>query len=127
VGADQIAEIHPAVVEVLQAHADGEGWCATFEVTGDPDRWIQVTATELNLAYPHDEAPSALLAARRVAGAEGLRLHEWEAGRFATFGFEAELDSRAVARLVDSLFQAVLGCEDTHYAVDVELLLLDGD
>ena len=40
-GSDEIAAIHPAVVEVLSAPSTERDWCATFEVSGHPDLWIQ--------------------------------------------------------------------------------------
>jgi hypothetical protein len=49
VGSDQIAEIAPGVREAL---AGGPSWRVTFEISGDPNRWVQFTAGTINAAYP---------------------------------------------------------------------------
>ena len=46
-GSDQVAAIHPEIREVFEAAALGEEWCATFELSSDPDRWVQVTSDSL--------------------------------------------------------------------------------
>lgn len=118
-GADQIAAIRPALVEVSEGAEAGESWCATFTVSGDRDRWIQVTTDAVNMAYPHQEEPTRRLAA---AGAEmgHLQCKEWEAGRFATFRIDGALPAGRLARLIDLLFVTVLGC-GADYPVDVEM------
>lgn len=117
-GADQIAELRPAIVEVLEGARSGETWCATFTEAGDPERWIQLTADTVNLAYPHQDEPTARLAA--LSPAASLQLDEWNAGRHATFRFDAALTPLALAQLVDLLFRGILGCDD-DYSVDVEM------
>jgi len=48
-GADQIAEIAPALREAL---AGGPDTCVTFEVMGAPEKWVQFVGGTLNAAYP---------------------------------------------------------------------------
>jgi len=52
--ADQIAEIRPALREVVEGAPDT---CATLEVEGDPEKWMQVVDRTVNAAYPHCDHP----------------------------------------------------------------------
>lgn len=52
--ADQLAEIRPALREVVEGAPDT---CATFEVAGDSERWMQVIDRTVNAAYPHSDSP----------------------------------------------------------------------
>ena len=108
-GSHQIAEIAPGVREVL---AGGPSWCATFEISSDPNRWVQFTAGTINAAYPHNEAPES-----RLAELGSFALEEWEPNKYIT-GMLVLEDARSVAEWIDHYFVAILGC-DWDYSVDV--------
>ncbi|MBT1509760.1 hypothetical protein KIP88_04535 [Bradyrhizobium sp. SRL28] len=110
-GSDQIAEIAPGVREVL---AGGPSWCATFEISSDPNRWVQFTAGTINAAYPHNEAPES-----RLGELGSFALEEWEPNKYIN-GMLALEDARSVACWIDHYFVAILGC-DWDYSVDVLL------
>ena len=110
-GSDQIAEIAPGVREAL---ADGPSWCATFMVSGNPDRWVQFTAGTINAAYPTHEAPES-----RLGELESFALKDWAPNKYIT-GILALEDARSVARWIDHYFVAILGC-DWDYSVDLLL------
>jgi hypothetical protein len=120
-GADQIAELRPPIVEVFAGAAEGESWCATFTVAGHPDRWVQVTRDSINAAYPRATDPSVVIAALPLPAAAALRVISWQAAKFVTFGFSPDASERDVAKVVDVLFESLLGCAGVDYAVDVEL------
>ncbi|MFI5298406.1 MAG: hypothetical protein ACHREM_09930 [Polyangiales bacterium] len=123
-GADQIAEMRPIITEVLEGARRGEAWCGTFEVSGDSARWLQVTATELNVAYPSTQPPPELLAQVAHAGARSLTLREWKPRTFATFDVASDSSAAQLGQIADALFQTVLGCDD-EYHVDASLVRLD--
>ena len=100
--------------------------CATFEVSGDPNRWIQFMPGVINLAYPHTDDPSPLPAQLGLPPAL-LLLVEWEPGAFATFNIETPLTVREIAQTIDALFESTLGCAGRDYSVDVELFDLPPD
>jgi hypothetical protein len=120
-GADQIAEIRPAIAEVFAGVDAGENWCATFTVSGDPDRWVQVTADSVNTAYPYREDPAEAVVPLAIA--TSLQLTQWQAGSYATFHFEAGIPARELARMVDVLFSGLLRAP-SDYSVDVEIVPL---
>jgi len=64
-GADQIAEIAPAVREVLDAAAQGRELLATFQLGGNATRWVQFTGGALDFAYPSAEDPTSVRASGR--------------------------------------------------------------
>ena len=112
--ADQLAEIRPALREVVEGAPDT---CATFEVEGDSEKWMQVVDRTVNAAYPHADNPE-----ERV-GRLGLpplsaKLVSWEAGKFATFEF-SQFEVKAVADWIDAYFVRVIGCADGKYHLDV--------
>lgn len=107
--ADQISEIAPSVREALEAPE----FCATFEVAGHADRWVQFHDGTLNAAYPHAEHPSGVVAT--LGGA----LEEWEEGISLTVALPAN-DGRTIARWIDRYFETVLGAP-ADYGVDVRL------
>jgi hypothetical protein len=111
VGSGQIAEIAPGVREAL---AHDPSWCATFTVSGNPDKWVQFTAGTINAAYLNHEAPEPHLG---VLGSFALR--EWAPNKYIT-GMLALEDARSVARWIDHYFVAILGC---HPDYSVDLLL----
>jgi hypothetical protein len=123
-GLDQISAIHPAICEVFEAAAGGEEWCAAFELSSDPERWVQVTSDTLNMAYPYEDQPVLLLQRTEVTKATDLALSVWEPYVYATFKYSRHLSTRDLAHLVDQLFVSVLKCTDPDYPVDVEIFPL---
>lgn len=107
--ADQISEIAPAVREALEAPEI----CATFEVAGQADKWVQFHAGTLNAAYPRVEHPLAVLAAF------GGALQEWALGVSLAVALPAK-DGRTIAKWIDRYFETVLGASE-DYGVDVRL------
>jgi hypothetical protein len=105
--ADQISEIAPGVREALGA----PDFCATFEVAGHADKWVQFHDGALNAAYPRAEHPSAVLATL------GGELQEWAAGVSLTVALTAS-DGRTIAKWIDRYFETVLGAPE-DYGVDV--------
>jgi hypothetical protein len=120
VGADQVAELEPSVQEVFEMDAAGRQWCATFTLEDDADRWVQVTRSELNFAYPYDGEPSAFLEKVELPAWAALSLIDWAAQSFATFSFPGGLTARQTSELADLLFTAVVGAEE-DYALDIEV------
>jgi hypothetical protein len=111
----------PAISEVL-ARSDGDAvWCATFEMAGDPARWVQVTSDTLNVAYPMKAPPAHLVSGHeRLAK---LEVRDWKAAEYATFEVPDGASAMDVARLADALFQTLLGCaDDDRIDVRVERL-----
>ncbi|PYR68397.1 MAG: hypothetical protein DMF88_09400 [Acidobacteria bacterium] len=98
-GADQIAEIQPAIVELEadehQHPDDAPRFFAVFSLAGRDSPWVEI--------YVDDGA-------RVVDTAKGLA---------CTLAFD-RCSSHDIARFVDRLFLDVFGC-DEDYAVDVEL------
>ncbi|MEZ4223344.1 MAG: hypothetical protein R3B13_20530 [Polyangiaceae bacterium] len=123
-GADQIAELAPAILEVASAAAD-EAWCATFTINGDDAVWVQVTRHEINFSYPFEVDPSQWLTALEVEGADVLELLVWEPRRYATLAGVDELTPKVVARVVDAIVTGILDAP-TGYTLGVELMCLDG-
>jgi len=123
-GLDQVSAIHPAIREVFEAAAGGEEWCATFELSSDPERWVQITSGSLNMAYPHEEQPDLLLQQVGMTRSTDLVLSVWEPHVYATFKYSRHLSTRDLAHLVDQLFVSVLKCADPDYPVDVEMFTL---
>src|SRR5258707_773850 len=100
-GANQIAEISPMVQEVFEAPSDG--MCATFEIVGNPDVWVQVMKGTINAAYPLEVAPESHLL-EVLACLPGSAVTDWEAGNFVTVAFESS-NPRDVAKAVDRFFE----------------------
>ena len=111
---DQIAEIQPAIREAMEG---GPDTCVTFNVGGDPDKWVQFVGRTVNGAYPHSDDPEA-----RVADmcSEHLmtKVISWESGKYATFLF-GEVEATALAHWVDAYFVHVLSCGPGGYHVDI--------
>ena len=116
-GGEQVAAMRPGIAQVLEASSGGATWCATFEVTGDPARWIQVMPDTLNIPYPFVESPLELPVVRDHADLRNLELREWEPHAFATFEIPPGATAAQIASLADTLLRAILGCEG--YGVDV--------
>jgi len=107
--ADQIAEISPGVREALADSA----FCATFEVSGQSDKWVQFHDGVLNAAYPHESNPASLLAEL------GGSLEEWAAEQFLTVKLATE-DVRTLAKWIDAYFARALNA-GADYTVDVRI------
>ncbi len=112
--ADQLAEIRPALREVVEGAPDT---CATLEVDGDSKKWMQVVDRTVNASYPHSDSPEERL---RRLGLPSLSatLVNWKAGKFATFEFP-QLEVEAVAQWIDAYFVHVMGCTHGEYHLDV--------
>ena len=124
---DAIAAIHPLVREVLQGAEEGGSFCATYELEEAENVWIQVTVSEINMAYPFTDDPMARIVAAGVRGHERLTLSSWEPGVFATFDHDATASSLKTAELVDQLFLHVLRVpvvEGEEYPLSTEIFSL---
>jgi hypothetical protein len=106
-GADQIAEI---VLFVREVYGGGENLCATIEVEGNADAWLQVMAGTLNLAYPPQSSPSEHLS-DVLALLPKARITEWEPGTFVTISF-GPVDAQVVARAADRLLARLFSLGD---------------
>lgn len=117
--ADQIAEIAPLVREVLQAAGD-PNLCATFEVVGNSDAWVQVTAESINVAYPSSEEPllhlGALVSAHPCSG-----VIAFEPTKFLTLSFHPDRP-QVIARFVDALLSSLFGLGDYSVNGSIEEL-----
>ena len=113
---DQLAEIRPALREVVEGAPDT---CATLEVEGNCERWMQVVDRTINAAYPHSDNPEERVN-RLDLPPLSAKLVTWEAGKFATFEF-AQLEVKTVAEWIDAYFVRVMGCTDGEYHFDVVL------
>ena len=116
-GADQIAAIHPLIVEIEEA-PEGEEWCASFEVP-QSDHWVQVVPGTVNFSYPYADCPAERLEHLGIFS-NRLQLDDWKPGKYAAFTY-APLPNREIARLVDRIFVTLLGCDDDTYQLDVSL------
>jgi hypothetical protein len=114
--ADQVAEISPAIREVL---AGGPDLCATFEIAGDAASWVQYSDGVVNAAYPHATDPRAMLAAIGDLSIEEL---EWEPGKYLSVKMVG-VDARGIAKWIDQYFAQVLRAKP-DYAVDVSIVNL---
>jgi len=110
-GADQLAEITPAIREVL---AGEPGLCATLTVAGDMESWLQFVGGVVNAAYPRSTEPNELL--EKLGSAV---LQTWEPHQFVTVALDLE-HPREISKWIDEYFEKVLGAP-AGYAVDVSL------
>jgi hypothetical protein len=85
----------------------------TFEISGDPSRWVQFTAGKINAAYPYVESPDP-----RLGALGSFAVDEWEPNKSVT-GTLALEDARSIARWIDRYFAEVLDC-DWDYSVDLK-------
>jgi len=106
-GADQIAELRPPIVEILSA---AEDWCVTFAVAGDVSRWVQVTRDSVNCHYPYSESPLSL--GHLPEAPDGLVVRDWAPQQYLTFEIQQRQSARALAQFVDLLFQNFLNLRD---------------
>ncbi len=114
--ADQISEIRPAICEVIKGTPDT---CATLEITGHPEKWMQLVDHTINAAYPHGDDPEERVKSQPLT-LTGLKVSNWEPNKFATFEMAA-FDAIEVAEWIDGYFIHVLNCPPGGYHVDVAL------
>ncbi|CAN5904816.1 hypothetical protein BH11VER1_BH11VER1_06810 [soil metagenome] len=114
--ADQLAEIRPILREVLEGAPD---MCATLEVEGDSERWMQVVDRTINAAYPHVDSPEERVSKLGLPSLSE-KLVCWEAGKFATFEFP-QLEANSVTEWIDAYFVRVIGYTDGEYHLDVTI------
>jgi len=113
--ADRIAGISSIVRKVFESPS--EGTCATFEVVGNRDAWVQVMKGTLNAAYPLETPPESRL--RDVlACLPGSIVTDWAARNFVTVMFETAMPGD-VARAMEQYFESVFEVGD--YSVDCRL------
>jgi hypothetical protein len=117
-GADQVAAMRPAIVEMLEGSVGDAVWSATFEIAGDPARWVQVMPGALTMAYPNIAPPAHVVSGHeRLAE---LEVREWKPDEYATFELPEEASAMEIAHLADALFQTIFGCAD-DYRIDVRM------
>jgi len=115
--ADQISEIRPAIREV---QSGGPDLCATFEVVGAKDKWVQFTKGTINAAYPYKEHPQLLIEPFAETESQyALTITSWESGKFVTLDFP-QGEPTSISKLIDFYFMGVLKC-DSDYSVDVTI------
>ena len=90
----------------------------TLESRRDPERWIQITWSSINAAWPLSVEPVAELRRRGFTFPDDVVLLGWEAGKYATFEHAAEPLSDLVA-FVERYSRDILGVEpdDSAYVV----------
>lgn len=117
--ADQIAEISPLVREVFASEPSSPDatLCATLEVVGHPDAWLQLVPGTLNFAYPLTTDPTATLGPL-LANLPESSVISWEPGAFATVAF-GPVAPRVVATVIDALLSTLFSLDD--YSVDGSL------
>jgi hypothetical protein len=113
--------MRPAIAEVLEGSSRDAVWCATFAMSGDPSRFVQVLSNALNLAYPMFAEPQHVLA--RDERLAKLAVMEWKANDFLTLELPVGASAREIANLVDALFHVIFGCAD-DYRTDVKVTKL---
>ncbi|MBK1884702.1 hypothetical protein JIN85_19985 [Luteolibacter pohnpeiensis] len=111
---DQIAAIRPAILEAIEG---SPATCATLELEGDADKWVQFTEYTINAAYPHSNNPEECV--KSLPSIAGLKLVNWETRTFATFEIPPS-DAELVARWIDEYFLKILDCS-ADYDIDVTI------
>lgn len=109
-GADQLAEIRPAVQELLAAIAGraphANELCVTFSVPDREDAWVQLTHDNVNLAFPHSEQPLRFLRRHFVPSLPSESLLAFESGQYATLEHHSS-SADELSVFIDRLFTAV--------------------
>ena len=117
-GADQIAVIRPILVEledVLNEMPDAAlGYCATFESPPSERAWVQVMLDALNIHFPFDVDPVAKLKEVGIELGPVFRFASWQAGQHATWEIEGWPGARAVAEVVDRIFERLYGLGEDY-------------
>jgi hypothetical protein len=120
-GADQIAEIRPALQELAEAATSREPrWadlCVTFTVSHMPVAWAQALTGTLNFAYPRADHPLFLARACGAPMPSGLAVATFVPEGYVTFQHGATT-TRALASFIDAFLASVHGL-DSDYALDV--------
>lgn len=112
--ADQIAEIRPVIREVVAGAPDT---CATLEVAGAPEKWMQIVDRTINAAYPHTDHPEENVRSLGIS-LHSAKLVAWESSKFATFEFP-ELQQDVASAWIDAYFVRMIGCTEGEYHLDV--------
>jgi hypothetical protein len=117
--ANRIAEIEALVQQVVCAaqEDDDPDVCATFEVVGREDAWVQVTNNVLNFAYPSDQDPLEHLSG--PLSNLGYDIMDWEPQKFATFYFGEDDSANALASAIDAVLTQLFGLGE--YAINAKL------
>ena len=118
----RIAKIATAIRETIDA---GGETCATFEVVGRDELWLQFTGNAVNAAYPHGDDPKRNAAVKPLLEEPSPKPTGWEADTFATFEFDGP-NVDVIARWIDRYFVLVLGCRAEFYDVKVDVGDLGG-
>lgn len=108
---DQVAQMVPAIEEALAGRPD---LCASLQVAGKTDRWVQFTDGLVNAAYPFSESPERLL-----SQLDGGTLEGWQAQTYLTVRLESE-DAHAIATWIDHYFQKALAA-GARYDIEVSV------
>lgn len=95
--------------------------CASFELAGEDEPWVQVTAGVFNIAWPFDEPVGDRLGRLPLLPAWAQTSEDGES--FATFE-HGECDVAARVKLVHALFTDLYGLA-ADYELDVEVYALD--
>lgn len=129
-GADEVAVIRPALLELEAALAeppkpDTGPLCASFDVEPDSIPWLQVVLgapDTLNLHYPFSDPPPLLERLRQLSrpAPPDLRLVARERGVYATVSFTRP-SPMELARFIDAIFIELLGCTADEYPLTVTL------
>lgn len=108
---DQRAEMADLIFDAVAPYdEDGRLLCATIEIEGQPDAWLQVTSDKVNFAYPPGEEPKVALGDILAAWPQ-FRLDDWQGGTYATLDFD-EASAEQLATLADLLLTRLFALED---------------
>ena len=113
---DFAAQVRPILKEAIQGPEDT---CATFVVTGDPDKWVQYCNGTLNVAYPFYEDPEVKLS-NFLARPEIEGLSDFDEGKYATVLLQNPSDPRVV-NLIEDYFVTMLNCVSGEFTVDASI------
>ena len=93
-------------------------WCVTLEAKVDPEKWIQLTADQVNLHYPVSDAPADALIAIDWP-ADLMELVAWEADLYVTFTHRADASLPQVAEFVQRYVEKFFGetCQPDAWTV----------
>ena len=127
-GADQVAAIRPALVELEddeKSHSPGgeARYFARFSVPQKDDVWAEVyleDETIVNLSFPFQDEPMDRLKLSGIELLPGGRVMDTTTGEYCTLAFH-RVPTMTLARFVDALFSQALKCGD-DYGVDVSIL-----
>ena len=112
------AMINP-IRDVLRAPLEA-GLCATFEVVGHDDFWVQVTRDAINMAYPLADDPHGRFATlAETPPCDGILA--WEPMEFVTFSYSSS-DPAVVTDRVEALFREIYACAGCSLVGRIESL-----